>query len=383
MYALVIGRSFPSKQTNMSGIFEFEQAMALHNNGYKIVYAFCDTSSIKSLHRYGYIKSNKNNVVVYGYYLPIKGMPLKIFNSIKKRYYKRILEDIIKHEGIPDIIHIHFPLLAINKGIWELLKDFNIPIVITEHWSKVQLKRLKPYQSTFLNTLVNEADSYICVGDLLKKSVVELTNTSKDIEVVPNMVSPFFFYKEKKDKNKDKDFKFVSIGRLISSKRFDLIIDAFTQAFSDNPNVHLTIVGGGPLGKKLKKKTHNLGMADRISMVGLLSREETANTIRESDAFVSASVLETFGVPFIEAMTCGKPVIGIRNGAIDRYIDDSNGILFEQDNLDDLVKALTEMYHYKELYNGKAISENAKKLFSEEAVVGQLNKIFVDCVERY
>ncbi len=381
MYALVIGRSYPDAKTGMMGIFEYEQAVALNNSGYKTVYCFCDTRSIKRLQKYGHVKLRGNDLLTHGYHLPIGGLPQKLLAKIKASYYKKILKKIIKDAGVPDIIHVHFPLLTLNNDIWILLRSLKRPIVVTEHWTKVQTKELLPHYSNFLNRVVEETDTFICVGDQLKKSVLELTNTNNNIQIIPNMVKPLFYYEKQFKKNDC--FEFVTVGRLVEVKRFSFVIDAFTRAFSKNNKVHLTIVGGGPLFDQLKRQINTLGMTERISLIGFQTREKTANIIRKSDAFVSGSILETFGVPFIEAMACGKPVIGIENGPIDKYINTSNGVLFQQDNLDDLVKAIKKVYIERESYDPELIAEAANKYFSEEAVVKQLKNTFEDCLERY
>jgi L-malate glycosyltransferase len=376
MYVLVIGRAFPDQITGMMGIFEFEQAAALSNMGCKTVYAFCDTRSIKGLRKYSYLNTKKNNVNVYGYHLPIGGVPQVIFSMVKKWYFMKILNNILKHDGIPDIIHVHFPLINLTDDIWDLLKSLNRPIVVTEHWTKVQGKDIETFRLDLLKRIVNEAKDFICVGDPLKNSVIELTNTDKDIKVIPNMISPMFYYEEPDKKKKKSHFEFIAVGRLVEVKRFDYVINAFTKVFADNKDVYLTIVGGGHLFKKLKKQIQDLGMSENITILGFLSREDTARRIRNSDAYVSGSVLETFGVPFIEAMACGKPVIGIKNGPIDKYISDANGFLFQQDNLDDMVKAMKQVYKKRESYDGRIIANTANKLFSEEAVAKQLKKTF-------
>lgn len=377
MYILKIGRSFPEPNTGMMGTFEFEQALALNNSGNKVVYAFCDTRSIKRLRKYGYNYLDKSKVKVYGYHLPIGGIPQNLFDNIKTKYFKRLFKNILENEGIPDIIHIHFPLLTLTEDIWEILKEFNKPIVVTEHWSKVQLKSISSNQINFLRKIVDESNAFICVGDLLKKSVIELTNTNKNIEVIPNMVSSLFFYEERI--HNYKEFTFVTVGRLIESKRIGLVINAFTQAFKNNQNVNLIIIGGGPLFNKYKNLIKSLGMNQRITMTGTLSRDEIANIMRKSDVFVSASVIETFGVPFIEAMACGKPVIGIKNGEINQYINDTNGILFEQDNVEELAKAMIRIYINRGQYDGKIISEKAIGLFSDEVIVSKLQDIYARC----
>ena len=378
MRVLMIGRSYPESKTGMMGIFEFEQATALKKGGAEMVYLFCDTRSVKSLRKYGYTSLIKNNVPVYGFHLPIGGIFKGLFDRIKKAYFERALKKAIEKEGIPDIIHIHFPLLAINEGILTLLQEYNRPLVATEHWSRIQTKELSKPQEEFLKRIVEETQAFICVGDPLKQSVMELTQTKKDIYVVPNIVSPVFSYQGEKPSSQA--FNFVTIGRLIGTKRINLLIDAFTKAFRNDPKVSLTIVGGGPLLRRYKRQIKRLGMEDRIFTPGYLSSQDSARAINNSHAYVSASILETFGVPFIEAMACGKPVIGVRGGALDEYIDSSMGILVEGDNEEDLVEALKMMREDWESYDGKKISETAIEYFGAETVSRQIIDIYKSCL---
>lgn len=381
MYVLVIGRAYPDEKTGMMGIFEFEQAVALRKHGLKTVYLFCDTRSVKSLRKVNYLHKEINDVPVYGYHLPIGGAPRYLFDKLKTNRTKSLIKRILNDHGVPDIIHVHYPLLNLNDEIWDLLKSLNRPIVATEHWTKIQTKKIESFRCDLLKRVVNEVDHFICVGDPLKNSIIELTGSKKRIEVIPNMLKSIFFYEEQlQDK---KTFKFITVGRLVEVKRFGLAIDAFTKAFRKNPNVQLHIVGDGPLYNSLNQQINDLEMNDRITMHGFLSREKTANYLRKSDAFVSASVLETFGVPFIEAMACGKPVIGIENGPIDKYINNKNGVLVQRDNIDDLTNAFISVYKNRKSFNGKLISDTANRLFSEQAVTKQLNKIYLDSIKMY
>lgn len=380
MKVLTIGRTYPDKRTGMMGVFEFEQAQALSKYGCKVIYAFCDTRSIKSLRRYGSYYKENNNINVYGYHLPIGGLPQKIFSIIKRQYFKKVLSKILTNEGTPDIIHIHFPLLNLTDEIWDLLKEINRPIVVTEHWSKVQTKELEPFRINLLKRIVEEADEFISVGELLRKSVVELTDTKKEVKVIPNMVSPLFYYDSSEKENRN-TYEFVAVGRLVNLKKFDVVIEAFTKAFKHNKNVNLTIIGGGPLYNKLNRQIEELDMISRIYMTGFLTRNETAKKVRQSDVFVSGSVLETFGVPFIEAMASGKPVIGVKGGSIDIYINDSNGILYDANNVDHLASTLHSLYQNRNKYNEEQIADKARNLFSEQAIVERLKGTYKNLLD--
>ncbi len=374
MYALVIGRAFPDQKTGMMGIFEFEQAVALKKQGLKTVYCYCDNRSIKSLRQYDYQQFEKDGVLVYGYHFPIGGLPRGVFDFFKEKWTLKMLKNAIRENGIPDVIHIHFPLLNLNHKIWDYLKSLNIKIVITEHWTKVQTKEIEDYRIDLLKRIVQEADSFICVGELLKQGVQELTNTDKRIKVIPNMLNENFYYKEREKGNND--YYFITVGRLVDVKRFSFAIEAFAKAFSDKEYVKLHVVGDGPLYSKLEQQIKDLNMQERIILHGFLPRRKTAELIRESDAFVSASILETFGVPFIEAMACGKPVIGIERGPIDGYMNERNSIQFKQDNLESLIDTFKTLYNNRNFYNEEFISNQTKNSFSEEIIAEKLIQVY-------
>lgn len=374
MNILVIGRTLPERKTGMMGTFEFEQSVAVNTISNNVIYAFCDLRSVKWVRKCGFVNGRRENVNVYGCYYPIGGLPMSLIRRFRSFSFVHLLKRIISKEGKPDIIHIHFPLLTIDEKIWGFLKSLDIPIVITEHWTKVQTQELLTRQIELLRRLVEEANHFICVENQLKQSVIELTRTPKSIEVIPNMVSPLFNFKEKQNNNHR--FEFITVGRLVEHKRFHLVVEAFSCAFPNDGDIHLTIVGDGLMNNKLKKMVEDLKMNDRIHMTGFLSREKTAEAIKNSNVFVSASILETFGVPAIEAMSCGKAVILADNSPIKEYINEEMGLLFEVDNIDSLVDAMKKVYQQRNVNNSYEIADFAKRNFSKEAIAEKLCYIY-------
>lgn len=374
MYILTIGRAYPEKKTGMIGIFELEQARALSKVGNKVVYAFSDNRSVKVLRKLGKFRKTEDNIEIYGRFLPVGGLPEKLHGKIKTSEFRKLIQTIIDEQGKPDVIHIHFPLLTITSDIFSYLKTLGCKIVITEHWSKVQKKEISPLRKSLLKELADNAGAFICVSSLLKKSVCELTNTKNEIYVVPNMVSDDFSYSEKK--HNQNTFEFAAVGRLIESKRFDVAIDGFTKAFKGSNEVKMKIIGDGVLMDSLKSRIEKLGMQNQITMTGFKSHDAVADILAGCDCYVSASILETFGVPFIEAWVTGIPGIGVKNGPLDEYFNESNGLLFEADNTDALAEAMRKIYDSRDKFDRKNISENAVSVFSANSVAVKLMEIF-------
>ena len=84
---------------------------------------------------------------------------------------------------------MHYPAMAYYESFAKL-RDRGVKIVATEHWTNVLCKDVTPDNMRSLKWFVDNADAFICVGEPLKQSVIELTGTSRQIDVVPNVVPP-------------------------------------------------------------------------------------------------------------------------------------------------------------------------------------------------
>jgi glycosyltransferase involved in cell wall biosynthesis len=90
----------------------------------------------------------------------------------------------------------------------------------------------------------------------------------------------------------------------------------------------------------------------RVSFLGMQTQEQTDILFRECSFFVMPSYYETFGIVYIQAMSCGKAVIGVKSENIIEVIDDGvNGLLLDVNNQEQLVEAV------KKLWNDKALRQ--------------------------
>src|SRR5699024_2169601 len=118
--------------------------------------------------------------------------------------------------------------------------------------------------------------------------------------------------------------------------------------FSDHDNITLKIIGAGKEYKNLKNIVIEKKLKDKVSFEGLLSREETARILSESDCLVSFSKYETFCVPIIEAWASGIPVIASDSISVNDEWDEKLGVMIT----DKTVKNLSaKMRHVFENYD--------------------------------
>lgn len=126
------------------------------------------------------------------------------------------------------------------------------------------------------------------------------------------------------------DNYFFMAGRLVSYKRFDLVVRVFNKN-----GLHLKIVGAGPEFKKLKSIA-----GKNIEFLGLVSDEKLADLYSNAKACIFPQE-EDFGIVPLESMASGRPVIAYRaGGALETITENQTGIFFDEQNFESLQTAI-------------------------------------------
>ena len=102
----------------------------------------------------------------------------------------------------------------------------------------------------------------------------------------------------------------VSVRRLIRRVGLEGLIDAMREVRRSEPEALLLIAGRGPLAAELEARIAGLGIADHVRLLGFVPEEELPWLYRAADLSVMPSVtLEGFGLPTIESLAAGTPVV--------------------------------------------------------------------------
>ncbi len=377
MKVLIIARGYPSEKYRMNGIFEFDQAKALVKSGVDVIYAAVDVRSIRRWRKWGIEIKTIEGVKIYIFIIPFGRIPKPILRGISKIGLVYLYKRIIKEQGKPDVMHAHF--LGVGYIASIIKKKYNIPFVLTEHWSDLMKPTLKKGVFKVAQTAYSLADKIIAVSKGLKGVIAEKFH--KEAIYIPNIVDKSLFtYVHKTDEN---SFLFVSTGGLIYRKRMDLTIEAFIEAFRNNDKVSLTIFGEGSERQKLLEIIKANAMERRIKLMGLQSRKVISEYLKKSDCFVLASQAETFGVVYIEAMASGLPVIATKCGGPESFVNEENGIIVPVDNKEALIEAMKYMYVNATKYNKENISNKTKEMFSDSEVARQLVELYKEAISKY
>ncbi|MBM3464191.1 MAG: glycosyltransferase family 4 protein [Armatimonadetes bacterium] len=124
---------------------------------------------------------------------------------------------------------------------------------------------------------------------------------------------------------------FVTASRMVSYKRIDLIVEAFSQL----PGHRLVVIGDGPDEARIRAKA-----GANVSFLGHAPAEVLRDHVQRARAFVFAAE-EDFGIAPVEAQMCGTPVIALgRGGVRETVVDGETGVFFPRQTVSDLVDAV-------------------------------------------
>ncbi len=367
----VVGRGYPTPANKMWGSFELEQAKLLARNGHEVSYISLTLSFFKRKDRRGLQTFIEDNVKIFTYshfYFP--GNLGVYWESYEDDCWKKLFREAEKN-GIPDVIHIHYPSMISSINVVEEYRNLGVKIFATEHWSRVLINNLKSHEVSRLQYYTSKASCFASVSKPLEIAVKERVNVTVPTEIIPNIVSPMFF--DTYCKERSDVFTFISVGRLVPIKQFDIIIKQFCRVFEGNAFVRLKIIGSG----KERNKLVSLCNGDkRIKLLGEVSLKRVAEEMMTSDALISFSKYETFAVPVAEAWACGKPVIASDSSGVASFINSSNGIVVKAETSEKLGEAMRSLHDYYNNYDPTHISSYARENFSDQAIIGKLENMY-------
>ena len=274
-----------------------------------------------------------------------------------KKNAKRALENLLSKEDI-DIIHGHY-LFPAGAAAVEVGKKHGIKTYVTAHGSDMfELYKSQPLMRPTLKNVLKDADVVFAVSNALKHEIIAtgVVGIADKTRISWNSVDINKFSTKQNNSFKDEynlnDKPIVLfVGNLIKRKNVDSLLEAKKIANSD---YYLVVVGDGPLFKKLTKKVEDENIRDVI-FTG--SRDDVESIIPSCDVLILPSFSESFGLVLIEALACGKPVIGSDVGGISEIINDDVGLLVNPNKISSIANAVDTIVN----------DENLRGIFSMNA----------------
>lgn len=179
------------------------------------------------------------------------------------------------------------------------------------------------------------------------------------------------------------------IGRLVATKSIDVLINAFIIAYNQNNNIRLLIAGfESNYVQQLNDIIENIEpkYSKNIFIELNISNTDKINLYHALDIFVLPSVNESFGIVFLEAWSCKKPVIGTAIGAIKSVVShEVDGLLmkpFDVNSLSENILTLSNNEELRLIYGNNGFIKTQKN-YTWEIVTKKYRDTYVLAIEKF
>lgn len=265
--------------------------------------------------------------------------------------------DILKYDANVKVINysdkiygageqLHFPAKELRKSGADLLHvpHYNVPVfyrgklAVTVHdLTHLVLPQFLPNKAAYLYAkfligyAVRKADVVFTVSENSKRDILRFYNIPEDkIAVVYNAVDSRFVHRDREsvcyllDKyHIPRDKKVIMyVGNLKPHKNLPRLLEAYSK-MNGREDTCLVLVGKAFDSEDLTPQIKALGIEDSVIKTGIIVDNELVDFYNLADLFVFPSLYEGFGIPPLEAMACGTPVVCSNNSSLPEVVGDA------------------------------------------------------------
>jgi len=257
-----------------------------------------------------------------------------VFLSLPIRFFKKWKPEVIIAGVFPTTVPVYGYLLAkILKAKFVLVPCFHIDDKNFYRWPLIPV--------------LKRADKIMALTNFEKEFYVEKFGIDeKKIQIYRYEIRDTGYGIWGK-----KEPMILFLGAKAAHKRVEFLIDAFIKLVSSNENCRLVLAGKETLySLVLRKKIEHLSkkIKNKIKYLGEVSERKKYQLIDECRVLVNPSIHESLGLVFFEAWARKKPVIAANLPVLKEVIRDKiDGLLFEKDNVEDLVDKIKKVIRDK------------------------------------
>lgn len=155
--------------------------------------------------------------------------------------------------------------------------------------------------------------------------------------------------------------EYITVGRLDAWRGFDLVIESFARAATNDKRMHLTIVGKGSDKARLTGLVEKLGLQEQVTFTGKVAMDEYYRLLANADVVVNASLKEGAVTVSFDTMAMGKPLICLDTTGYTRYFSNEYAVIIPRTGREDVVDNLSAaMERMTDADERKTIGEKAK-----------------------
>lgn len=292
--------------------------------------------------------------------LPFNGEVQVLKASSKNRFidvlaWKKLAS--IVEEYRPDIIQANagdtLKYAVLSKRIF----NWKIPLVF-RNASEVGCYLKSPAQKSLNSFFYNNVDSIISVSKASEKDILNhFPFLSGKTEVIPVGLESISKIEEIRLKPEGVSH-IAHVGGFTFEKNHSGLLKIFSEVLNINPNIHLHLLGGGPLKIRIEEEVNRLGLDQFVTFHGFVNNP--LSYIKAADILVLPSIIEGLPGVLLEAMYCRTPVVAFDVGGISEIVTGETGRLIEENNQIDFAYAVCEILKVNKSYSDRI--EKAHKM---------------------
>lgn len=242
---------------------------------------------------------------------------------------RRVRALLRERRGAFDVVHAHGALSALLISF----RNRGLPLVYTEHDATPWSCRYRRWYERWIRkaiyrvlnvTAFKRASRVVTVFPSQAREIVRYWKVDPArVSVISNGTDVEVFRPGKRESARVRtalgfDRYVLFVGSLIPRKCPDLLL----EAVAETEDIPCVFVGDGPMRAKLERRARELGIADRVALLGNLAPQELGRIYSEADVLVLPTVSDAFPLVALEAMACGTPVLATRVSGLPEMIED-------------------------------------------------------------
>lgn len=210
-------------------------------------------------------------------------------------------------------------------------------------------------ENAALKSVLQRADQVIAVSHYTRDRLLQEQSLETDrVSVLPNAFDASRFQAAPKPQYLLERYGLtpdqpviLTVSRLDQNtgyKGYNQIIEALVQIRCHIPNAHYVLAGKGNNLPHIEALVRRLNLQDCVTLTGFVPESELCDHYNLCDVFALPSRGEGFGIVYLEALACGKPVLaGNQDGAVDPLLNGEIGCLVDPDNVEAIAQSLTQI----------------------------------------
>ncbi|MBT2693244.1 N-acetyl-alpha-D-glucosaminyl L-malate synthase BshA [Bacillus sp. ISL-55] len=286
-----------------------------------------------------------------------------------------------------DVLHVHYAIPhAVCAILARQMSGRDLKIVTTLHGTDITVLGYDLSLTDAIRFGIEKSDYVTAVSNSLIQQTYDLIKPDKEIGCVYNFIDTRI-NKRTDSSQLRKEYGIlpeekvvIHVSNFRPVKRVQDVIKTFAGIAEKMP-AKLLLVGDGPEMKNVCNLASELGIRDKVLLLGKQERVEELYSL--SDLMLLLSEKESFGLVALEAMACGVPCIGTNVGGIPEVIvDGETGYICELGNIEEITEKAVDILSSPESHKRFAEKsvERAEKSFSAEQIVSEYESIYYNIV---